>query len=102
MAMALLNQDDLENALKHARASVELFDQFPAAISLYAGLLFAKGEKEAAKQQLARLRVINPNMSREFLSARMGYSLGLKIEQEESFNRLLDEAGFIDEPSAAS
>ncbi len=99
MAMASLNVDDLDAALKHARSSVELFDQFPAALALHAGLLFAKGENEQAKQQLARLRMVNPSMRREFLTARMGYSFGLKMEQEESFNRLLDEAGFVDEPN---
>ncbi len=90
MAMALLNHNDLEQALMHAKASVELFDQFPAAVALYAGLLFAHGNKEAAKQQLARLRTLNPNMSRELLARRVGYNMGLKIEHEESFNRLLD------------
>ncbi len=102
MSMAQLNQQRLEEALDHARSSVQLFDQFPAALALYAGLLFAHGEKEAAKAQLARLQSLNPNMTRKLLSMRIGYSLGLKIEQENSFNQLLDEAGFLDEPSPAT
>ena len=65
MAMALLNENEISKALSHARASVELFDEFPAALALYAGLLFAEGQKEEAKQQLARLRGISPHITRE-------------------------------------
>ena len=97
MAMALLNENEISDALIHARASVELFDEFPAALALYAGLLFAQDQKEEAKHQLARLRGISPNITREMLAQRIGYNMGLKIEHEASFNRLLDEAGFDSE-----
>ena len=99
MAMALLNENEISKALSHARASVELFDEFPAALALYAGLLFAQGQKDEAKQQLARLRSISPHITREKLAQRIGYNMGLKIEHEASFNRLLDEAGFDRESS---
>lgn len=102
MAMASVSQENYDRAYEHARASVELFDQFPAALALYAALLFARGEKEASKQQLTRLRIVNPNMKRDTILQRMGDSFGLKIEQEQIFNQLLDEAGFIDEPTTVT
>ncbi len=102
MAMALLNENEISEALGHARASVELFDEFPAALALYAGLLFAQDHKEEAKQQLARLRSLSPNITREILAQRIGYNMGLKIEHEASFNRLLDEAGFDSEDSSTA
>ncbi len=93
-AAAALSIGDTEKAHFHAKRSVELFDEFPASLAIYAGVLRELGREKEARAQLKRIRDVSPGTTREEIVGGARWAAGLDDEQAEGFDRFLKEAGF--------
>lgn len=92
-AMASLIGRQMEQALDHARQSVELFDEFPGSLSIYAGTLAFFGRRDEAKAMLERLHEVGPGMTRDDILNGVLKSAALDGNMIEAFGNLLDEVG---------
>ncbi len=93
LANAALSVGDRDTALYHAKQSVDLFDEFPASLAIYAGALHEFGRDEEARAQIDRIRAVSPGTTRADIISGARWTAGLSDEQAESFDAFLLDAG---------
>jgi len=94
LAVAYVENDDMEAALYHVQNSIEIFDQFSAARGLCMRLLYLAGRKEEAKEEMRAIRHLSPGATRENFLNNFSEGDAFTDDQVAELVDMMDEIGF--------